>query len=100
MEINECGGASMEKESGGGLLTGLLVGGVIGVGLGLLYAPRPGRETREMIRQRAENVKSRAEELGDDLKEKTGEIRSMVRERVHDISHAVKGDGSGKVECA
>ncbi len=90
----------MERESGGGLFTGLLVGAIIGVGLGLMYAPRPGRETREMIRQRAESARCRAEELGEDLREKADDISSMVRERVHKVSHAVKGDGSGKVECA
>ena len=90
----------MEKESGGGLFTGLLVGAIIGIGLGLLYAPHPGRETRELIRQRAESVKGRAEELGEGLREKTEEIGSMVRERVKEVSHAIKGDGSGKVEAA
>jgi gas vesicle protein len=87
----------MEKETGNGLVTGLLVGAAIGIGLGLLYAPRPGRETREMLRQRAEDIRCRTEALGDDVRERVGEFGDTVKERVGNVRHAIKGNGSGTV---
>jgi len=89
----------MEKESGGGLFTGLLVGAIIGIGLGLLYAPRTGRETRDMLRQQAEDLKCRTKELGDELKEGAEDFGDLVREKVSLASHAVKGNGSGRTEA-
>ena len=73
----------MDRSSDNGLLTGLLVGTAIGIGLGLLYAPRTGAETREMLRKRADEMKERAESM-----------RDSVRERVA-MMQPMGGDGSG-----
>ena len=40
-------------DHGGGFMTGLLAGTVIGAGLGLLFAPRTGTETRHGLSERA-----------------------------------------------
>ena len=37
------------------LALSFVIGGLIGAGLGFLFAPRTGRETREKIRERGEN---------------------------------------------
>jgi len=52
----------MTNGRGKGLIaTGLLVtGGLIGATLGILYAPRSGRETREEIRHSAEGLAKKA----------------------------------------
>ena len=86
----------MEREIGGGLFTGLLVGTVIGVSLGLLYAPRLGWETRAMLRQQADDIRDRTGEFGDDIMTKAEEFGGMVRERINELTHAVKGDGAEK----
>lgn len=39
-----------------------LIAGMVGAGLALLLAPRSGKETREKIRDSANNMKSQAEE--------------------------------------
>jgi len=78
----------MDRTSGNGLLTGLLVGTAIGIGLGLLYAPRTGIETREMLRKRAEEMKDRAGSFGNSVREKVGNVR-----------HSMGGDGSGEAEA-
>ena len=39
-----------------GLLKGLLVGGLIGIVLGMLFAPKSGKETREDITRRTEEL--------------------------------------------
>jgi len=48
-----------------GLLAGIIVGVVIGVGIGLMYAPRPGEETRRLWKQ---DVGRMAETVGAALK--------------------------------
>ena len=45
------------SNSGSTFGIGLLVGTVIGLSLGLLFAPRPGTETRELLREKVESAK-------------------------------------------
>lgn len=42
------------------LLKGLIIGGLIGAALGILYAPKSGRETREDIARKAEDLLDKA----------------------------------------
>ena len=51
----ECGYGS------GSLFLAFLLGGLAGVGAALLLAPKSGDETRQRIRQMAEDVKEKAE---------------------------------------
>ena len=44
------------------LLKGLFIGGLIGVVLGVLYAPKSGKETREDIARTTEDLLSRGKE--------------------------------------
>ena len=57
----------MSKESGTGFFAGLVVGAVIGLAIGFLYAPRPGAETRHIAKEKlasfGEIDKSRLERL-------------------------------------
>ncbi|MBI2958310.1 MAG: YtxH domain-containing protein [Chloroflexi bacterium] len=39
-----------------GLGIGLLFGAAVGLVIGLLYAPRPGQETRELVKERAQEI--------------------------------------------
>jgi len=50
----------MNKDSGAGFFTGLIIGAVIGVALGFLYAPQSGPETRKMVKEKAASVKEAA----------------------------------------
>ncbi len=43
----------MDRNAGIGLF---LAGAAMGAALGLLFAPRPGKETRQMISERAHNM--------------------------------------------
>jgi len=45
------------SNSGSTFGIGLLVGAAIGLILGLLFAPRPGAETRELLREKVESAK-------------------------------------------
>ncbi|MEX1130183.1 MAG: YtxH domain-containing protein [Vicinamibacterales bacterium] len=50
-----------EREDGGGsFLMGLLAGTVLGAGLGMLFAPRPGAELRTQLTDQATKLKTTA----------------------------------------
>jgi gas vesicle protein len=50
------------SEKNNDLLKGLFIGGLIGVVLGILYAPKSGKETREEIACKADELLGRAKE--------------------------------------
>ncbi len=45
-------------------ITGLLAGAVIGGVIALLYAPKSGKETREQLKQKLEDLQKEIENLG------------------------------------
>jgi gas vesicle protein len=57
-----------------GLMIGLLAGGVLGAGIALLYAPKPGRKLRAEIKDKAENLLEDGEEYVMAVQEKAAEI--------------------------
>jgi gas vesicle protein len=63
------------KSTASGLGIGFIVGAVVGLALGVLYAPRRGVETRELISKRMKGAKEKAEELVEKAKEKAAEIK-------------------------
>ena len=59
---------------------------LVGAGLGLLFAPKPGRELREDLRRNAgdlgENIKNRAEDLRQKLPDSVGGMIQNVQNRM------------------
>jgi gas vesicle protein len=52
-----------DKESGNGFLLGFLLGALAGVAVGFLYAPKPGKETRALLKEKASEFKEKAGEV-------------------------------------
>jgi gas vesicle protein len=50
--------------SDGRVVLAFLVGAAIGVGVGMLVAPAPGKETRPKIKDLARKAQERAQDLG------------------------------------
>jgi gas vesicle protein len=50
------------SEENGNLLMGLFIGGLVGAVLGILYAPKSGKETREDIARKTEDLLEKAKE--------------------------------------
>jgi len=50
----------MTKDSGSGFATGLIMGALIGVVVGFLYAPQSGTETRRLVKEKTEVIKEKA----------------------------------------
>jgi len=67
-------------ESGGGFLIGLLSGVVLGVGFGMLMAPRAGSELRETLSQSANDFQRAASDSFNQVSSKFNEVSSKVRE--------------------
>ena len=52
-----------DKNSGPGFGIGLIVGIAAGAALGFLFAPRSGKETREMVKDKAADVSASVKDL-------------------------------------
>ncbi|HEY89786.1 MAG TPA: YtxH domain-containing protein [Thermoflexia bacterium] len=69
----------MVKESSfGAFVTGFFIGGLIGSGAALLFAPQAGEKTREQIHQKGI-------ELGEQATKATGEARSKATEKMTEV---------------
>jgi gas vesicle protein len=99
------------SENNSDLLKGLFIGGFIGVVLGILYAPKSGKETREDIARTTEDLLSKGKEeyekaverskaayeaavkrlkgLEISAKEKVEEVESKVNEFAHQGADAI-----------
>jgi gas vesicle protein len=59
-----------EGYSSGSMFLSFLLGGVVGAGLALLLAPQSGSETRQKIKDMAEDVRDKTSEYVDQTKHK------------------------------
>ena len=59
----------MTRESTGGFLTGLMAGALVGAAIALLYAPQTGTETRQLVKEKALEIKEKAEKAAKKIKE-------------------------------
>ncbi len=66
-------------------VTGLLAGALIGTAIGMLMAPKPGSETRQIVRERAG-------EYLDTARERAGGYVGTARERVQNIRRSNRPD--------
>lgn len=66
-----------------GIGIGLVAGAVIGGVVALLFAPQSGKETRQMIKDKAtgavDTVKDKATEAVDIVKEKSGGVMELIK---------------------
>lgn len=71
------------------IAVGTIIGSIIGVASGLLFAPKAGKETREDIaefaRDTTDEVKLRAEEAYDTLREKEARLRDDIKGKYEDF---------------
>lgn len=65
------------RNEGAAFLLAFLAGAIVGVGVGLLVAPRPGRETRERLSDLTRKGREKAAEVAADLGRR---VQSAVEE--------------------
>ena len=81
-----------ENGSGGSFVMGLLTGTVLGAGLGMLFAPKPGQELRNQVREQASSLANtasdgyrRASETASDLADRGREAAGNIAGRGREI---------------
>ena len=62
-----------ERDAGSNFAIGLLIGAVVGVAIGFLYAPKAGRETRALLREKAGEIADKTKEAAVEAKKRVGE---------------------------
>jgi len=78
------------SENGSDFLKGLIFGGLVGVAIGLLYAPKSGKETRDDLTIRADEFISKAKEE----MEKHREEYDSALERIKKTGSSIKSKAS------
>ena len=82
-------------------IKGFLVGGLIGAVLGILYAPRSGKETREDIARKAEDLMTKAMEEYEVTLEKSKKAYDAAVNRLKHFESSTRDkvvEMEGKVE--
>ena len=80
----------------GAFLTGLVVGGLVGAAVALLFAPQSGEETRAIIKEKSIELKdkavetveeayARAEAAAKEAKARADELARIAQERADDL---------------
>ena len=81
----------MNNDQAKGFGIGLLVGAVVGGVIALLYAPRTGKETRQLIKDKAIGVVDTAKEKGSEVMDAVREKASEAGRRGQAAIHELKG---------
>lgn len=74
----------------GDFLKGLLIGGLAGAVIGILYAPKSGKETREEIGKKAEELLAKAKEEYEQALEKSRKTYETAVSRLKKIEEAAR----------
>jgi len=72
----------MNDRDSGSFAIGFIVGAVVGVAIGFLYAPKAGSETRALIMEKTGEVRDKATEVAEKAREAAVEARKKVEERL------------------
>ena len=91
----------------GDFIKGILIGGLIGAAIGILYAPRSGRETREEIARKSDELLSKARDEYEKGLEKGRKAYEELQGTVTNWTETGKGtlmdsieDGKGRIKRA
>jgi gas vesicle protein len=80
----------MENRTLAGLGIGLVTGVVLGGAIALLYAPKSGKDTRDMLKSKAMDTRDYIEDFAAETVEKVKEGVSEVNRKGHAAIQALK----------
>jgi gas vesicle protein len=72
---------------GSNFLTGLLLGGIIGAAIGLLFAPQPGEKTREQLKGRLDELTSMGKSAWEEGKEAATQKGEEIKAKLDQARH-------------
>ena len=82
----------MSKKNG---LGKFVLGAAIGAGIGLLFAPRSGKETRKILKDKMDDLVKKAKELDKE------EVKAAIEAKINEIKEGIKNlDKETAVELA
>ena len=79
-----------DNRRGESILGAFLLGGVVGAVLGLLFAPRSGKENREFLTTKAEEYWGEGKEYYETGREKVSEVYETGREKATETAEELK----------
>jgi gas vesicle protein len=79
------------ERGGGSGLGSFVLGALVGAGLALLFAPQSGEETQEELKERARELKSRAETRVREVQKQLEDRLEVAREGVQARVEGVRG---------
>ncbi len=65
-----------------GFLAGAVLGGAVGAGVALLFAPQSGEETRKMLKEKAEDLSKELDEVKKEIKPKMKKAREDLAKKI------------------
>jgi gas vesicle protein len=71
-----------DRDTGSSFIVGFIIGAVAGVAIGFLYAPKAGKETRALLKEKAVEVREKAGEVAEKAKEAAAVAKRRVGERL------------------
>ena len=72
-----------------------VLGAAIGAGIGLLFAPRSGKETRKILKEKMDDLVKRAKELDKE------EVKAAIEAKINEIKEGIKNlDKETAIEIA
>jgi gas vesicle protein len=80
----------MSNGGSGDFLKGMLIGGMVGAVVALLYAPKSGKETREEIGKKADELAGKAKEEYDLALEKSKKTFQGAMDRLKELEGIAK----------
>jgi gas vesicle protein len=80
----------MNKDNAIGFGIGLLTGAIIGGVVALLYAPKTGKETRQLIKDKSTDVMDTLKEKTDGVIDTVKDAASEANRKGHAAVHAIK----------
>lgn len=79
-----------EKNTYHGFATGFVMGAIAGLAIGFLYAPQPGEETRQRLREEVRKVREQTAEIAEKVEKATAEAKRRAETKMKDIEEKMK----------
>lgn len=74
----------------GTFIAGFIIGGLIGAAIALLYTPQSGEETRNLVVEKGIELKDKAVETSEGVRQKTGQALSDIQKKADEFAKKSK----------
>jgi gas vesicle protein len=81
-------------------MLGVIFGAAAGMAVGMLVAPRSGRETRDQLKRQAQDMRRTAMEKSEQAKRKAREMKDTAQTKVTEVSSRTKAAVNAGKEAA